>query len=272
MRLNLEDYIHIWGRTSMHVYVYIHIQIMVYCNIHTTIHRHRWINNMRWTATRWRLCCHTVQQARWDRAVDCWTTSTGGGWRFGHGQSRREAEATLGGWNKDRVDGCWWMLMDVDGCWWMLMDVDGCWWILMDVDGCWWMLMDVDGCWWWSPLNNYLWGHTAYAFHELSIGADVKKTQLPSNNSNSLPHPNPWWMSGWWFGCHFLCFHILGIIIPIDFHIFQRGGPTTNQMWFKIMGTTDPVSTGESTDAASTGGDRWFVADMDLGVQKPLWG
>ena len=24
--------------------------------------------------------------------------------------------------------------------------------------------------------------------------------------------------------------HILGIIIPIDFHIFQRGGPTTNQV------------------------------------------
>ena len=29
---------------------------------------------------------------------------------------------------------------------------------------------------------------------------------------------------------HFLFSHILGIIIPIDFHIFQRGGPTTNQM------------------------------------------
>ena len=28
---------------------------------------------------------------------------------------------------------------------------------------------------------------------------------------------------GWWFGCHFLFSHILGIIIPIDFHIFQRG-------------------------------------------------
>ena len=28
---------------------------------------------------------------------------------------------------------------------------------------------------------------------------------------------------------HFLFSHILGIIIPIDFHIFQRGGPTTNQ-------------------------------------------
>ena len=38
--------------------------------------------------------------------------------------------------------------------------------------------------------------------------------------------------SGWWFGCHFLFSHILGIIIPIDFHIFQRGGPTTNQMMY----------------------------------------
>ena len=30
---------------------------------------------------------------------------------------------------------------------------------------------------------------------------------------------------------HVLFPHILGIIIPIDFHIFQRGGPTTNQSW-----------------------------------------
>jgi len=28
---------------------------------------------------------------------------------------------------------------------------------------------------------------------------------------------------------HFLFFHILGIIIPTDFHIFQRGRSTTNQ-------------------------------------------
>ena len=34
--------------------------------------------------------------------------------------------------------------------------------------------------------------------------------------------------TGWWFGT-FLFFHILGIIIPIDFHIFQRGRYTTNQ-------------------------------------------
>ena len=29
---------------------------------------------------------------------------------------------------------------------------------------------------------------------------------------------------------HFLFFHILGIIIPTDFHIFQRGRYTTNQL------------------------------------------
>ena len=29
--------------------------------------------------------------------------------------------------------------------------------------------------------------------------------------------------SGWWFGTWILFFHILGIVIPTDFHIFQRG-------------------------------------------------
>jgi len=29
---------------------------------------------------------------------------------------------------------------------------------------------------------------------------------------------------------HFLFFHILGITIPTDFHTFQRGGSTTNQI------------------------------------------
>ena len=33
-----------------------------------------------------------------------------------------------------------------------------------------------------------------------------------------------------WLPC-FIFPLILGIIIPIDFHIFQRGGPTTNQLW-----------------------------------------
>ena len=43
-------------------------------------------------------------------------------------------------------------------------------------------------------------------------------------------------IAGWWFGCHFLFSHILGIIIPIDFHIFQRGEPTTNQIVGEFSG------------------------------------
>ena len=40
---------------------------------------------------------------------------------------------------------------------------------------------------------------------------------------------------------HFLFSHILGIIIPIDFHIFQRGGPTTNQYWrFQVCSSSHP--------------------------------
>ena len=34
-------------------------------------------------------------------------------------------------------------------------------------------------------------------------------------------------ISDWWFGTFF---HILGIMIPTDFHIFQRGRSTTNQI------------------------------------------
>ena len=42
------------------------------------------------------------------------------------------------------------------------------------------------------------------------------------NNDNSV--------SGWWFGTFFIFPYIGLLIIPIDFHIFQRGGPTTNQV------------------------------------------
>ena len=38
-------------------------------------------------------------------------------------------------------------------------------------------------------------------------------------------------LSGWWFGTFFIFPYIGNLIIPIDFHIFQRGGPTTNQLW-----------------------------------------
>ena len=48
-----------------------------------------------------------------------------------------------------------------------------------------------------------------------------------------VPHKYIQIYSGWWFGCHFFNFPInIGfLIIPVDFHIFQRGGPTTNQIY-----------------------------------------
>ena len=44
-----------------------------------------------------------------------------------------------------------------------------------------------------------------------------------------------YWMSGWWFGTRILWLSTqLGIIIPTDFHIFQRGRYTTNQVYMYI--------------------------------------
>ena len=40
---------------------------------------------------------------------------------------------------------------------------------------------------------------------------------------------SPKWQTGWWFGTWLLFSHILGVIIPTDFHIFQDGYCTTNQ-------------------------------------------
>ena len=40
---------------------------------------------------------------------------------------------------------------------------------------------------------------------------------------------NSRFLAGWWFGTCFIFPYIGLLIIPIDFHIFQRGGPTTNQ-------------------------------------------
>ena len=67
--------------------------------------------------------------------------------------------------------------------------------------------------------------------HQKHMGMSVGKS------SNILPFMR--WISknfpGWWFGTKKIFSHILGIIIPIDFHIFQRGGPTTNQFLYVGM-------------------------------------
>jgi hypothetical protein len=52
--------------------------------------------------------------------------------------------------------------------------------------------------------------------------------------SRNIPTWVPWnpIISGWWFGTRILIFHILGIILPFDFHIFQSCRHTTNQDMF----------------------------------------
>ena len=57
-------------------------------------------------------------------------------------------------------------------------------------------------------------------------------------------------ISGWWFGTWISFFHILGISIPTDFHIFQRGWshqqdivfpcfPTIHRISFQTYGSCD---------------------------------
>ena len=63
---------------------------------------------------------------------------------------------------------------------------------------------------------------------------------------NCHPQPgtgrnNPVVISGWWFGCHFLFSHILGMSSSQLTHIFQRGGPTTNQICYKWTITTTSI-------------------------------
>jgi hypothetical protein len=43
-------------------------------------------------------------------------------------------------------------------------------------------------------------------------------------------------MAGWWFQSFFMFHNRWDVILPIDFHIFQRGRYTTNQMGMMIDG------------------------------------
>ena len=44
-------------------------------------------------------------------------------------------------------------------------------------------------------------------------------------------------VAGWWFQNILYIFHILGIMIPTDEHIFQRGRSTTNQVGWQVCGS-----------------------------------
>jgi hypothetical protein len=51
-----------------------------------------------------------------------------------------------------------------------------------------------------------------------------------------LPPQNMMFFAGWGFGTFFNFPYIGNVIIPTDFHIFQRGGSTTNQFVSENIG------------------------------------
>ena len=65
--------------------------------------------------------------------------------------------------------------------------------------------------------------------HIVSVGVGVSSFHIRSSSSliETL-----YLCSGWWFGSFFIFPYIL--IIPIDFHIFQRGRSTTNQLFHGV--------------------------------------
>ena len=79
---------------------------------------------------------------------------------------------------------------------------------------------------------------------------DERETTMAGHGFSPSPRTWPWkitgtpvwtmwklrWFSGWWFGCHFLFSHILGIIIPIDSHIFQRGSNHQPVFHYSLLG------------------------------------
>ena len=50
------------------------------------------------------------------------------------------------------------------------------------------------------------------------------------------------WYTDWWFGTCFIFLKIGNVIIPVDFHIFQSGGPTTNQYMWQSQAIIIPLS------------------------------
>jgi hypothetical protein len=71
----------------------------------------------------------------------------------------------------------------------------------------------------------------------------------------------------------FLFFHILGIIIPTDSHIFQRGGSTTNQIcseFLSILFSRHLRGRFDQPESAATGGLRPTAAVPKMSCVSPI--
>ena len=73
---------------------------------------------------------------------------------------------------------------------------------------------------------------------QMPHGAGIRYQHLPPkfvNVSQTCRWIYHHWLVVW--NINFIFPYIGNLIIPIDFHIFQRGGPTTNQITMEHMGT-----------------------------------
>ena len=83
----------------------------------------------------------------------------------------------------------------------------------------------------WLPISTRSWFKAPFgpatAIPELEVRILYRKSlclnaKKSRASCNSFPETNP----AWWFGCHFFIYPYIGnLIILIDFHIFQSGGP-----------------------------------------------
>ena len=76
-------------------------------------------------------------------------------------------------------------------------------------------------------------------------------------------------VTGWWFGCHFLFSHILGISSSQLTNIFQRGGPTTNQVSIYIYIPYDWIHHGWVTTSCFNVWNYIFFRFPEMGMVIP---
>ena len=88
---------------------------------------------------------------------------------------------------------------------------------------------------WWNTSCDHAPHRVIYSWHVIGWPCH----RLPSRHAQFILNGGWFYgvvlISAWWFGTFFIFPYIGNFIIPIDFHIFQRGGPTTNQIWLSII-------------------------------------
>ena len=121
-----------------------------------------------------------------------------------------------------------------------------------------------EACWWiWAQYENYEGNFPGSWLIVSCVSAQVSEiyvifmspsaqvSEISSAQVSACPKKT---LAGWWFGT-FLFSIMYGIILPIDFHIFQDGYCTTNQLGFSApLSLTKPSVGRACQDFSYTGG------------------